>query len=115
MITGITNMSVGIDIVSIQRFKDKPNLIARVLSTNEFNEYKRRKESLEFVAGHFAAKEAFLKANRFEHQVAFKRIEILYFDNGRPYIYFEKGIYDNVSISHDGGIAIAIVNIEEGK
>jgi holo-[acyl-carrier protein] synthase len=103
-------MGVGIDIVDMKRIHNIERLAKYVLSDDEYSLFQNRVRPLEFLAGRFAAKEAFLKAM---HQgigsVSFKSISILYDKNsGAPILYYENKQYD-VSISHDGDYAVAVV------
>lgn len=107
-------MSLGIDIVPISRMEVSEYFIEKILSTNELKIFEKRVNKKEFLAGRFAAKEAFMKANGVgmigENCMKFSEIEVLEKETGQPYIVYKQKVYD-VSISHDGGIAIAIVNI----
>lgn len=104
-------MAVGIDIVYIPRFVGKEKLAKRILSENELEIYQNRPNKEEFLAGRFAAKEAFLKAIKEGiGRIAFNRIDIVYEKDGRPQIVHGRKKY-NVSISHDGDYAVAIVEI----
>ncbi|OQA78981.1 MAG: Holo-(acyl-carrier-protein) synthase [Tenericutes bacterium ADurb.Bin239] len=106
-------MAVGIDIVYIPRFVGKDKLAARILSKNELEIYNLRPNKEEFLAGRFAAKEAFLKAIKEGiGRIAFHKIDIKYQRDGRPEIHHDGKVYP-VSISHDGDYAVAIVEIKE--
>ena len=104
-------MSLGIDIVYIPRIKDADTLARGVLTPRELELYSKRTKKEEFLAGRFAAKEAFMKALEQGMKIPFKDIEVLYKDNGAPYILYKNKQYE-VSISHDGDYAIAIVNFK---
>jgi len=106
--------SVGTDIVAISRISEE--LAERILSEEEkkiYNSFKSVKRKKEFVAGRFAAKEAFIKAYG-EKNLDFKKIEFLKDENGKP-IPGEKlkkllnDIELQVSISHEKEYAIAVV------
>ncbi|OQC11280.1 MAG: Holo-(acyl-carrier-protein) synthase [Tenericutes bacterium ADurb.Bin087] len=106
-------MAVGIDLVYIPRFVGKEKLAARILSPNELEIYNMRPNKEEFLAGRFAAKEAFLKAIKEGiGRIAFHKIDIVYKRDGRPEIHHDGKVY-SVSISHDGDYAVAIVEIKE--
>ena len=106
-------MAGGIDIVYIPRFLGKDKLAARILSTAELEIYKLRPNKEEFLAGRFAAKEAFLKAMKEGiGRIAFHHIDIVYQRDGRPEISYGGKTYP-VSISHDGDYAVAVVEIRE--
>ncbi|MFA5283221.1 MAG: holo-ACP synthase [Bacilli bacterium] len=105
-------MALGIDIVDMNRIRNAERLAKYVLSDAEYEIFLSRSDRLEFLAGRFAAKEAFLKARHTGiGSISFKRISIIYNkDNGAPELHFEDKIYD-VSISHDGKYAVAVVQI----
>ena len=64
-----------------------------------------------FIAGRYAAKEAFLKMKeKGLGEIPFKDIEVLYKkDTTIPYILYQGKEY-SVSLSHDGNYAIALVS-----
>lgn len=103
-------MGVGIDIVLVSRIANGPSFVDFCLSDNEKEILAKRKNKEEFLAGRFAAKEAFLKALGvgIGHGIAFKDIDVRYENNGQPVLYYDGNSYD-VSISHDGGYAVAVV------
>jgi phosphopantetheine--protein transferase-like protein len=105
-------MKVGTDIVRISRLEGaKDSFIDGVLSAQEIEEYKKRTNKAEFLAGHYAAKEAFLKALGTGLSGApLKEIEICYEKSGAPYLKYRGKRYE-MSISHDGGYAISVVLI----
>ena len=105
-------MAVGVDIVKISRIKDADVFAKGILSQKEFLIYESKNKKEEFLAGRFAAKEAFSKAKKEGLKIPLKEIEVLYKENGSPYIFYKNKEYD-VSISHDGDYAIAVVNIYE--
>ncbi len=107
-------MAVGIDIVYIPRFVGKDKLASRILSPGELEIYRNRPNKEEFLAGRFAAKEAFLKAIKEGiGRIPFTKIDIAYMRDGRPEIHHDGKVYP-VSISHDGDYAVAVVEIKEG-
>ncbi|OPZ34533.1 MAG: Holo-(acyl-carrier-protein) synthase [Tenericutes bacterium ADurb.BinA155] len=104
-------MAIGCDIVKMSRIKTDPDFVALILSEKEQAIYATRHNKIEFLAGHFAAKEAFLKALGTGLAGApLKTIEILYQETGAPYIVYNKQQYA-VSISHDGEYAMAVVTL----
>ncbi len=103
-------MALGIDIVQISRIKDVDLFSKGILSNKEMEIFLTRNKKAEFLAGRFAAKEAFSKAKKMGLKIPLKDIEILYKENGSPYILYKEEEFD-VSISHDGDYAIAVVNI----
>lgn len=96
-------MRIGCDIVQIQRIR--PSLAHKILSENEQKIYEKLKEkrAVEFLAGHFAAKEAIFKT--LDKEIELKDIEITYDRVGRPLCNI-KNI--EVSISHERDYAMAI-------
>ena len=105
-------MALGIDIVEISRFKDKEHLVPRLLSPSEQKLYCERANKLEFLAGRFAAKEAFLKAlKKGLGAIPLTAISILNNEDGAPVLYYQNQQYE-VSIAHDGAYAVAVVHLE---
>lgn len=101
--------SVGIDLIALNRLTDPDKLAEFVLSDREKAEYKERSDRIEYLGGRFAAKEAYLKAvGKGLGGISLKSIEILTGKNGEPLLTCE-GKAASVSISHDGGFAVAIV------
>ena len=105
-------MGIGVDIVDMRRIKDIDRFAEGVLSVKEFALYAAKKDKLTFVAGRFAAKEAFMKAlGRGLDQIPLRQIEVLYRGpNQAPYVLYNNVEYD-ASIAHDGDYAVAIVSI----
>lgn len=101
-------MFVGVDIVKISRIKDVDALAKGILSKKELEIYASKSKKEEFLAGRFAAKEAFLKYLEEGLKIPLKEIEVLYKSSGAPYILYKEKEYD-VSIAHDGDYAIAII------
>ncbi|MFH5882302.1 holo-ACP synthase [Liberiplasma polymorphum] len=117
----LTNSGLGIDLVEIETIKEKATdaFINRILSTEELALYNRithPERKLTFLAGRFAAKEAYVKAYQsFDHPLNFKDVVILNNEKGAPYI---KSKYRNedtllISISHTKNYAVAIVQIKK--
>jgi holo-[acyl-carrier protein] synthase len=116
MITGI-----GIDIVEIDRIRklvqSQPRFPDRVLTEKEkavFSKYNERR-GIEFLAGRWAAKEAFSKAKGtgIGKELSFMDIEIENDHHGRPIVTkpYAEGVH--LSISHSEQYAIAQVVIEK--
>ncbi|WP_175986475.1 holo-ACP synthase [Bacillus sp. Marseille-Q1617] len=116
MITGI-----GLDIIEIKRIQQtverQPKLIKRVLTVNEQDELAALtgSRSVEFIAGRFAAKEAFAKANGtgIGHDLSFQDIEISKDENGKPFFSKPYGVNAHLSITHSREYAAAQVVIEK--
>lgn len=107
-------MKVGCDVVSIERLKGKEETFFKgILSEKEKALYDTHRNKAEFLAGRFAAKEAFLKAlGTGLTGVDLKEVEILYGPDGAPFLLFE-GKEHSVSISHDGSYAFAVCLVDE--
>ena len=99
---------IGIDLVQIDRVELRDSFLNRVLTEAEMKEYQqlrndqRRKE---YVAGRFAAKEAIFKITQ---DSSYLRYSVLHDENGKPYVMAHPEI--EISIAHDGGIAVAVVH-----
>lgn len=117
MISGI-----GIDIVELKRIEKAQSrnerFVNRILTKKELEKYysyasSRRK--IEFLAGRFAAKEAFVKAvgTGIGKEYSFQDMEVLSDKQGKPQL-FVKNQNDRifVSISHSEAYAVAQVIIE---
>ncbi|WP_246945322.1 holo-ACP synthase [Bacillus pinisoli] len=114
---------IGIDIVEIKRIETllekTPKFVDRILTEGERSVWNtltdRRK--YEYLAGRFAAKEAFSKAMGTGIGVGlqFIDIEILQDEKGKPYIAkpLENGVH--LSISHSKDYAVAQVIIESSS
>jgi phosphopantetheine--protein transferase-like protein len=103
-------MSIGIDLTHIPRFEGKIALAKKILAPEEYDLYVNHTHPARFLAGRFAAKEAFIKAwNQLpmpELNTVIVRIGL----HGQPYVAFMDERYD-LSIAHDGDYAIATVII----
>jgi holo-[acyl-carrier protein] synthase len=124
MISGI-----GTDIVAIERFQrfiDSSNtsLLQRVFTERERSVCSARKDSASCFAARFAAKEAFLKAlgTGLRNGISWQDMEIALNDMGKPEllltgrareIFAQQGLGSVfLSLSHDGGTAVAMVVLE---
>ncbi|MFL8939076.1 holo-ACP synthase [Rossellomorea oryzaecorticis] len=116
MITGI-----GLDIIEIERIQQlvgrQPKLIKRVLTEYEQDQLSvlSGSRSIEFLAGRFAAKEAFAKANGtgIGQCLSFQDIEISKDANGKPFFSKPQGVNAHLSITHSRDFAAAQVVIEK--
>jgi holo-[acyl-carrier protein] synthase len=116
MISGI-----GIDIADLERIRKiiarQERFPERILTPKEQDGYRRlpEKRQVEYLAGRFAAKEAFSKAwgTGIGEELSFQDIEIEKDEKGKPYISkpFKDGIH--LSISHSREYAVAQVVIEK--
>lgn len=122
-------IGTGIDIVSIIRIKKAEErwgrrFLERVFTGDELTYFLNHKLPHTHLAGRFAAKEATVKAfgTGFSEGITWKDIEVVKRPNGKPEITLHgklrtlsetiavKNIH--ISISHDGGFAIAQVILE---
>lgn len=114
---------IGIDLIEIKRIQNSLNkgeqLATRVLTNNEreiFNHLKSERRKVEYLAGRFAAKEAFAKATgRGIGKLSFQDIEVLADERGAPFLvakgYEKTKIF--ISITHSNEYAAAQVIIEK--
>lgn len=109
---------IGIDVVDILRFKESvdrtPTLIYRLFTDRE------AALSIGSIAARFAAKEALTKALNLK-TLNWREIEVMNEDSGKPYFIFHGAISEKLSgkkvhltLSHDAGIASAMVIVENG-
>lgn len=116
MISGI-----GIDIVELKRIKyiseRQKRFVDRILTTKEKEIYNELsdKRKIEFLAGRYAAKEAFSKAygTGIGEDVSFLDIEIITNQKGKPSICSPLTDGVHLSISHSADYAVAQVVIEK--
>ena len=120
-------LGIGIDITEIKKIKENIRSQAfqqKVFTPAELKAVDGFKNKAEHLAGKFAAKEAFMKAigAGMWQEVWFTQIEVLNDEVGKPHINV-RGEAENrikesgsekihVSISHSGGMAVAMVILE---
>ncbi|PLS15895.1 holo-ACP synthase [Bacillus sp. M6-12] len=112
---------IGMDILEMKRMetliKRQPRFADKILTVNELEKYLQLSDGrkVEFLAGRFAAKEAFSKAfgTGIGSEVSFLDIEICTDSKGKPYVLkpFSKGVH--LTITHSREYAAAQVIIEE--
>lgn len=122
-------LGVGTDVVEIRRIaalaeRHGERFRRRILSESEQAVPAGRERPVEFLAGRWAAKEAVMKAlgHGWGQGVAFREIEIGRDPRGKPTVRLlgrTRGLARRlgaarieVSISHDGGIAVAVAAAE---
>ncbi|KFZ27697.1 MAG: Holo-[acyl-carrier-protein] synthase [Candidatus Izimaplasma bacterium HR2] len=107
---------IGVDIVEFADIKERisDKFIKRILSNRELERYNKitnEQRKLEYIAGRFAAKEAYTKVyKKFLTPLNFVDVEILTDEFGAPYIeskYMPEDIV-KVSISHSKNYVIAM-------
>ena len=121
-------LGIGIDISDIDKIAKSIESEAfqrKVFTPAELKSCGEIKNSAECFAGKFAAKEALMKAlgAGIRQEVWFTQIEVLNDESGKPYINVsreaEKRLQQSgakhvhVSISHSGGMAVAVVILEK--
>jgi len=112
-------LGVGVDVCSVTRFttaSERPGFLDRVLSVGE------QRGGEQTLAGRFAAKEALAKALGGPPGLRWEDCEVLSDETGRPSFVVggtvverldELGISRlHLSISHDAGVAVAVVVCE---
>ena len=117
MITGI-----GLDVTEIDRIESAqnrtPRFVERILTPHEHNKFLNlsKQRQIEFLAGRFAAKEAYAKAigTGIGAECSFQDIEIRSNELGKPNLYFkEREVKGFVSITHSKQFAAAQVVLVE--
>ncbi|MCM3239928.1 holo-ACP synthase [Heyndrickxia oleronia] len=111
---------IGLDIVEIERIHQirtrQTRFPEKVLTKSELEDYQGLKETRksEFLAGRFAAKEAFSKAlgTGIGKELSFHEMEILVDERGKPYFKKPKETGVHLSITHSRDYAAAQVIIE---
>ena len=120
---------IGTDIVAIPRFQsflDKGNnaIIERLFTQSERDTCSKRKDSASCFAARFAAKEAFLKAlgTGLRDGISWQDMEVANDALGKPELRLSGKAADlyqalklagtHLSLSHDGGHAVAMVVLE---
>lgn len=120
-------VAVGIDVVLVERFTRAlartPLLADRLFTTAELVTASGNPRSTESLAARFAAKEAVAKALGAPAGLHWHDCEVVADPNGRPWLTVsntvavaaaERGVTRwHVSLSHDGGIASAVVVAEQ--
>lgn len=108
---------IGIDVVDIERFKSSldrtPGLLEKLFTDAE------RIKPIASLAARFAAKEALAKALSAGKSLSWHDAEVINLESGRPAFLFRGKIADlidganvHLSLSHDAGIASAMVIVE---
>ena len=110
-------MMIGIDVVDVERLRSamerSPRLEDRLFTKDERSYCHAAADPARSFAGTLAAKEAVIKALRLGPLVAWSsRIDIVRMPQGVPHASVRDGHLSNreipISISHDGGVAVAV-------
>ncbi len=113
-------IGIGIDLIELNRIerllRRQPRFVERVLTERERerNRMLSQKRQVEYVAGRFAAKEAFSKAvgTGISEAYSWQDIEVLNEANGQPVLRANVDATVHISISHSESYAIAQVILE---
>ncbi len=111
----------GIDLQEISRIQEaiekNPHFVEKVLTATEYSHFQNLSDrrGVEYLAGRWAAKEAFSKAlGTGIGKIGFQDIEILTEEKGAPYVHRSPiAAKAWVSISHSGNFVQASVILEE--
>jgi holo-[acyl-carrier protein] synthase len=121
-------VGVGIDVVPVARFAESltrtPGLRDRLFTAAEQRTPSGGDRTAESLAARFAAKEALAKALGAPASLRWHDAEVVVGERGRPHLDVRGSIAErgaelgvtrwHVSLSHDGGIASAVVIAEGG-
>lgn len=103
---------IGIDMIQINRFEaviaDDYGVWSKYFFQEEWEYCMQKPTPAQHLAGVFAAKEAIMKAQGQQYLGQYGRILIHHDNNGRPSATLDGGEVMHISVSHDGGFAIAI-------
>ena len=80
---------LGIDIIEVERIEknlQNPSFLQKILTEQEIKYVNQFKDKTSHIAGFFCAKEAVMKALEDCKNIAFKDIEILHYESGKPYV-----------------------------
>lgn len=119
-------VGIGIDVVDLARFADlkerQPRFLDRILTPAEQVRADGSGQTLASLAARFAAKEALVKALGGRSALTWHDCQVLSTDTGAPQMHLTGSVADavaaagastwHVSLSHDAGIAMAIVILE---
>jgi holo-[acyl-carrier protein] synthase len=114
-------VGIGVDVVDVRRFARVLERTPR-LADRLFTEAERSRDRPEQLAARFAAKEAVAKALGAPGGLRWRDAEVVSDSSGRPRLALHGGVAEeahsqgistwHVSLSHDGGVATAVVVAE---
>jgi holo-[acyl-carrier protein] synthase len=116
-------LGIGLDVTSIERITATlrgargERFLIRVFTAGEREFCDKRKDRFAAYAARFAAKEAFVKALGVPKGIGWLDIEVVRsrgapdfsFKNRAAEVLAERGARAQLSLSHDGGVAVAVV------
>lgn len=109
-------LGIGIDVVDAERVSEK--IATRILGERELEEYGHANDKKQFLASHFAVKEAFFKAlGTGLRDFSFRDVELVHDKLGKPVLLFHRDVHFNfahVSLSHDN-VTVAMVVLEKNE
>ena len=117
----LDNFGIGVDIVKISRFKDKPflsnkNFYKKIFSDSEIKYCLKYKDHAQHFSGKFAVKEALIKS--VNEKVSLREINTSH-KNSKPIVQVKSSLNKKynfiISISHENDFAIAVVISEKIK
>ena len=116
-------MQVGTDIISIERIRQavakQPRFCERILSPSELERYEQysSQRRMEFLAGRFSAKEAYVKALQTGiGKIKFTDISIIANANGAPVLEYApvtRGVHLSISHCQEYATATVIITLSE--
>jgi holo-[acyl-carrier protein] synthase len=120
---GIDVSSIGRIEQALSRFGDR--FVERILTVEEMETLNRRADAGAFVAGRFAVKEASFKALGGPPGVGWHDLEVAQGPRGEPRLVLRRKALSHadglgvarswVSLTHDAGVAVAVVVLESGN
>lgn len=109
-------MNVGIDIIEIRRFRDKPlnnknaSFYHSIFTKSELQYCMKYSDPYPHIAGIFAAKESIIKC--LIEPIKMVEMEVRHNRDGKPIILIhsrkKRHVHARISITHTGSIAIAV-------
>ena len=117
----LDKFGIGVDIVKISRFKDKPflsnkNFYKKFFSDSEIKYCLKYKDYAQHFSGKFAVKEALIKS--VNEKISLHEINTSY-KNSKPIVKVKSSLNKKynfiISISHESDFAIAVVVSEKIK
>ena len=117
----LEKFGIGIDVVKVSRFKNKPyltnkNFYKKLFSDSEIKYCLKYKDPAPHFSGKFAVKESLIKS--INEKILLHEIKTFY-KNSKPTVNIKKSLSKKyrfiVSISHENDIAVAVVLSEKIK